>query len=508
MPRIKISPVLGIAFTILVTILGMLSVYVAGNARGYDPNFAVLVRNTLLMSVFFAVYFLLKRSYKGDFSFLVVVALLTGVGFVVQYRISSAINVDFQESMVRQYSAAFAKTSSAADSLQGVQSDSSLTAAQQERSLDAIQKEAEQFLKLDQLKFGRVLGDFFSSFPGWSRLILSHIIALLLVVYLVKKCATQRFMNSLSRPFFWVTLTIFLLMVFVAFSEVKTRGRFVYQMTPWEAFKVTIIIFLAGFFAKYKDDFTRKRAKIKGKVIQRLLIPWGPFLLIWLIPQLLFILLKDFGQVILYGGLVIIMIFVLTRKYIYLFGGIVITIVTSKLILMLEGLVPAHAFQRFLIWSDIWRLPHDSGWWDGVYQIMNSFFALNAGGLTGTGLGLGYPTNIPLIVSDFVYSAISEELGLMGAGVILLAYLLLFFLGMRIVIETDNDFEKLLAAGFSTMLAIQVFVNIGGVIKLIPLTGITLPFISRGGFSFLISMIMVGFLMGLSHRNGKRMSAS
>ncbi|MFQ5676718.1 MAG: FtsW/RodA/SpoVE family cell cycle protein, partial [bacterium] len=183
-------------------------------------------------------------------------------------------------------------------------------------------------------------------------------------------------------------------------------------------------------------------------------------------------------------------------------------VVTSKLILMLEGLVPAHAFQRFLIWSDIWRPPHDASWWDSVYQIMNSFFALNAGGLTGTGLGLGYPTNIPLVVSDFVYSAISEELGLLGGAVILLSYLLLFFLGMRIVIETDNDFEKLLAAGFSTMLAIQVFVNIGGVIKLIPLTGITLPFISRGGFSFLISMIIVGFLMGLSHRNGQRKFAS
>ncbi len=78
------------------------------------------------------------------------------------------------------------------------------------------------------------------------------------------------------------------------------------------------------------------------------------------------------------------------------------------------------------------------------------------------------------------------------------------FLGIRIVLESHSDFEKLLATGFTTMLAVQVFVNIGGVIKLIPLTGITLPFISRGGFSFLISMLIVGFLMGLSNRNGKR----
>lgn len=312
-------------------------------------------------------------------------------------------------------------------------------------------------------------------------------------------------MDSLARPFFWVTLTIFLLFVFVALSEVKTRGRFVYQMTPWEAFKVTIIIFLAGFFAKYKDEFRRKSPKIKGKKLQRVLVPWGPFLLIWLVPQFLFVLLKDFGQVILYGGLVVIMIFVITRKYIYLFAGIAITIVTSKLILLLEGVVPPHVIQRFLIWSNIWALPHDEAWWDNVYQIMNSFFALNAGGWTGSGLGLGYPTNIPLVVSDFVYSAIAEELGFMGTAAIIVLYLLLFFAGMRIVIESENDFEKLLGVGFTTMLAIQVFVNIGGVIKLIPLTGITLPFISRGGFSFLISFIIIGFLMGLSHRNGKRM---
>lgn len=484
----------------------MISVYIAGNARGYDPSFAVLIRNTLLMSMFFVIYFILKKNYKGDYSILVIVALLTGIGFVVQYRISSAINVDFQKILVRQYSAAFTQADSTEISQElAAQDTATVDKIARERSLEAIQKEAEQFLKLDQLKFSRVMSDFFNSFPGWSRLILAYLFALFFIYYLVKKCSTKKFMDSLSRPFFWVTLTILLLFVFVALSEVKTRGRFVYQMTPWEAFKVTIIIFLAGFFAKYKDDFTRKRPKIKGKAIQRLLIPWGPFLLIWLIPQFLFILLKDFGQVILYGGLVIIMIFVLTRRYIYLFGGIAITIITSKLILLLEGVVPAHAFQRFLIWSDIWALPHDKSWWDSVYQIMNSFFALNAGGWSGSGLGLGYPTNIPLVVSDFVYSAISEELGLLGAAIIVLSYLLLFFLGMRIVVESDNDFEKLLAAGFTTMLAIQVFVNIGGVIKLIPLTGITLPFISRGGFSFLISMIIIGFLMGLSHRNGQRM---
>lgn len=505
---LKINPFLGIVAAIIVSIIGMVSVYIAGNARGYDPSLSVLLRNVLLMCMFLIIYYMLKSQYKGDFSILVIVAFLTGLGFVVQYRISSAINVDFQQTLIKQYSAAAIKKMSKADSLstKSAQSDTVKNEAARERSLDAIQKEAKELLKFDKLKLNQVIRDFFENIPGWSRLIISYLIALFSIIYFVKKCSSDRFMDSLSKPFFWVTVTIILLFIFVALSEVKTRGRFVYQMTPWEAFKITIIIFLAGFFARYKDDFTRQKPKIKGRWFKSKLIPWGPFILIWLIPQFLFVLLKDFGQVIIYGGLVVVMIFVITKRYSYLFGGIGVTILASKLILLSESFLPAHVLQRFKIWSDIWVLPHNEAWWDNVYQNMNSFFALNAGGMTGSGLGLGYPTNIPLVVSDFVYSAICEELGFVGAIVLVLLYFILFLVGMRIAVEADNDFEKLLAMGFTAMLAIQVFVNIGGVIKLIPLTGITLPFISRGGFSFLISFVIIGFLMGLSHRNGKRIS--
>jgi cell division protein FtsW len=503
--RMATNPLPGMLFAILISVLGMLSVYVAGNARGYDPSITVLARNVLLMCVFLAVYFILRRSYKGDFSILVVVAILTGIGFIIQYRISSAINVGFQQTLVRQYSAPamsarWAETISADTEKTEIMVHRTIP----ERSIEAIQKEAKELLKLEHLRLNQFLQDFFDSVPAWSRLVVSYLVALFSIVYVIKKTAKDKFIESLAQPFFWVALTVFLLVIFVALSEVKTRGRFVYQMTPWEAFKITIIIFLAGFFARYQDEFTRKAPKIKGKRLQRLLVPWGPFLLIWMIPQLLFVLLKDFGQVILYGGLLVVMVFALTRRYAYLFAGIALTVVTSRLILLLEGVVPAHVLQRFLIWSDIWALPHDSTWWDNVYQIMNSFFALHAGGWTGAGLGLGYPTNIPLVVSDFVYSALAEELGLVGGIIIVGLYLLLFLLGIRVVVQTENSFERLLALGFTTMLGLQVFVNIGGVIKLIPLTGITLPFISRGGFSLLISMTIIGFLMGISHRNGMR----
>jgi cell division protein FtsW (lipid II flippase) len=505
--RKNYNPLFGLTGAVLISLIGMLSVFVAGNAKGYEPSLAVLVRNVLLMAAFPALYLLLKRRYQGDFSILVVVALLTGVGFIVQYRISSAINVDFQATLVRQFSAAKEQQIEAAQTSDvPAQAATAITTTSQKRTLESIQQEGKELLKLDEFKWSAFAQDFFDAIPGWTRLIGSYLVALFSILFIVRKCSDDRFMDSLSRPFFWVALTVVLLVVFVGLSEVKTRGRFVYQMTPWEAFKITIIIFLAGFFAKYKSEFSQKTPKIKGKRLQRFLLLWGPFILIWLVPQVLFVLLKDFGQVILYSGLVVIMIFVTTKKYSYLIGGIAATIVASKSILLLESVVPGHVLQRFVIWSDIWALPHDNAWWDNVYQIMNSFFALNAGGWTGSGLGLGYPTNIPLVVSDFVYSAIAEELGFIGTAIIILLYLGLFFLGLRIAIEANSDFERLLAIGFTAILAIQVFVNIGGVIKLIPLTGITLPFISRGGFSLLISFVIVGFLMGLSHRNGVRAS--
>ena len=150
--KIKNNPFFGILAAIFVSIVGMLSVYIVGNARGYDPSLTVLVRNALLMGVFLIIYYLLKPKYQGDFSLLVVVAFLTGLGFIVQYRISAAINVDFQETLIKQYSAAAIKKMEKTDSLTTKTTepdtvDSELT---RERSIDAIQ---EDFDKEVGLKF-------------------------------------------------------------------------------------------------------------------------------------------------------------------------------------------------------------------------------------------------------------------------------------------------------------------------------------------------------------------
>jgi hypothetical protein len=142
------SPVAGILLAILISVLGMLSVYIAGNARGYDPNMAVLVRNTLLMSTFLIIYGFLRNHYRGDYRILVVVALLTGIGFVIQYRISSAINVDFQQRLVKQYSAA-AEQKAFGDTLTSIvpEKDMMMDQITAERELESIEKKARELLQ-------------------------------------------------------------------------------------------------------------------------------------------------------------------------------------------------------------------------------------------------------------------------------------------------------------------------------------------------------------------------
>ncbi len=133
---------------------------------------------------------------------------------------------------------------------------------------------------------------------------------------------------------------------------------------------------------------------------------------------------------------------------------------------------------RVAIWTNPWADPAHTG-----YQIIQGTYALAAGGTTGTGLGLGDPTRIPAVHNDFIFAAIGEELGLVGTTAILVAFLLLIGAGLRIATRAERPFEKALAAGLTTIVGVQAFVIIGGVIRVVPLTGVTLPFVSYGGSS-------------------------
>jgi cell division protein FtsW (lipid II flippase) len=145
------------------------------------------------------------------------------------------------------------------------------------------------------------------------------------------------------------------------------------------------------------------------------------------------------------------------------------------------------------IWLDPWSQRDSNG-----FQVVQSVFALAWGKVTGSGLGLGDPTRIPAVKNDFIFAAFGEELGLLGGTAIIVAYLLMVGSGLRIAIQAERTFEKLLATGLTTIIGVQAFVIIGGVTRVVPLTGVTLPFVSYGGSSLLANYILLALLMRIA----------
>jgi cell division protein FtsW (lipid II flippase) len=155
-----------------------------------------------------------------------------------------------------------------------------------------------------------------------------------------------------------------------------------------------------------------------------------------------------------------------------------------------------HVQERVSTWRNPWPVAQNEG-----FQLVQSMFAFGSGGFTGAGLGLGNPTTIPNVATDFVFSAVGEELGLIGGVAIICAVLLLCGTGYRIAVQANRPFSKLFAAGLTTIIGIQTFVIIGGVTRVIPLTGVTLPFVSYGGSSLVANFVIVALLLRISADN-------
>jgi peptidoglycan glycosyltransferase len=153
----------------------------------------------------------------------------------------------------------------------------------------------------------------------------------------------------------------------------------------------------------------------------------------------------------------------------------------------------AHVHERITVWLNPWPFANGNG-----FQTIQAMFALAAGGIFGTGLALGSPQRIPEVATDFIFAAVGEELGLLGTCAIIIAFLLIVGTGFRIALRAESPFEKLLATGLTTIIGVQAFIIIGGVTRLVPLTGITLPFVSYGGSSLLANYVLLALLLRMS----------
>ncbi len=260
-------------------------------------------------------------------------------------------------------------------------------------------------------------------------------------------------------------------------------GGFSFQ--PGELAKIFIVLFLAAYLAQNREMlsvFTWRIGPVNLPSLQTLL----PLIVMWALAFLIVVLEKDLGSALVLFLMFIVMLYVATGKKFYVVAGLVLAAVAAVVLFFMFG----HVQQRVDIWLDPFADAQGSG-----YQIVQSLYSLADGGLFGIGIGRGMADMIPYAESDFIFSAIGEEAGLLGAAGVLLLYLVFAIRGIYTAARAKSDFSSFVAVGVTSIVILQAFIIVGGITRLIPLTGITLPFISQGGSSLLAGFIIVGLLL-------------
>jgi cell division protein FtsW (lipid II flippase) len=369
-------------------------------------------------------------------------------------------------------------------------------------------------------------------------------------------CMRDSFLNWVQRHSFIIVLLT--LVPLVAAVVTSSAGKALGNMTPWEPSKIPFLLGFAGILTAYYRDLAKT---YWGMPRAQAIIP---LIVMALIPFIPFFALKDFGQMLVFSGAYATLYLVAVRRWPQLLvfvGSVVLVIgvlvagslppnVQEKVPLLptlsrpVQAALPARIKQRFHLWLDgfnppspneeWWKKDYDDAlardgrmrelaesseamretvnvdvWFDRIaFQPAQATFGIASGGLTGRGLGLGFAEVIPVADSDYIYAAIGEELGLAGGALVMLALIVFVNAGIRTAIDARDMFTKLCSAGVTAFIGFQALVNIGGITRALPMTGITLPFVSHGGFSLITSFAMLGMLMAFSNRNARDAAAA
>ncbi len=283
-----------------------------------------------------------------------------------------------------------------------------------------------------------------------------------------------------------------------AYLGVRIPGLFVFQ--PPEFAKIGLVIFLAS----YLRD-TRQLLVVGARRILGVTIPpfkhFGPVLVIWGLAMAILVLLSDVGTSVMFYGALLAMLYVATNRVSF----VVVGLVAAGIGFWYLGTHIPHIHARVETWLNplsprLYNAPL------GSYQVANALFAQAAGGLFGQGFGqavIQFPgggTLLPFASTDMIYAVVTDELGLFGATAVILTYLIFVWRGLKVAMLARDSFSKLLAAGLTAMFALQVFVIVGGVTRVIPLTGVTLPFVAYGGSSILANFVLLALLLLVSDR--------
>ncbi len=262
-----------------------------------------------------------------------------------------------------------------------------------------------------------------------------------------------------------------------------------FTFQPGELAKILLTVFFAGFLVTRRHTLALVQSKFLGVGFPRIKDA-GPLVVMWLFALMVLVLERDLGTSLLIFGIFIVLLYVATGRRSW--------VIIGSLLLMVGAVAAYKMFGHVRIRFDVWLHPFADAQGTG-FQIVQSLYGFANGGLFGTGWGQGYPQLVPFAKTDFITSALGEELGLVGLTAILLMYAIIVERGARASVATRDPFGNLLAIGLTAALGLQTFIVVGGVTKLIPLTGLTTPFLSYGGSSLVANYILIALLIRISN---------
>ena len=294
-----------------------------------------------------------------------------------------------------------------------------------------------------------------------------------------------KFLNKLKNFYYIAGILLFVVTLIMGTTINGARNWIsvgVITIQPSEIIKIFFILFLSCYYSS-------KERLVKNKIKERYVV------MICVYTYLAFLLIqREWGIMLLFFFTYIIMEYVFKGANLLLIGNVSL----AALVCYVGYLFMNHIQVRVSVWLNPWKDITGGG-----YQIAQSLFAIASGGFFGSGLGNGNPEYIPEVHSDFIFSAICEEMGMFGGVAIILLFFIFTYRGIKIALKLPDGFDKCVATGITVMFGLQTFIIVGGVIKMIPLTGITLPFISYGGSSLLASFISLGILQAISAKESK-----
>jgi len=343
--------------------------------------------------------------------------------------------------------------------------------------------------------------DIAKKFTGWqgagARQIVWTGLAIVLAIAVIVIIRNHRVLQRYRYVAMFVGIVLLLLPMLPGIGQTVNGARLWihlggFQFQPGELAKIALAVFFAGYLVSARDSLSMVGRKILGIRFPRAR-DLGPILVIWAAAMSVLIFQHDLGTALLYFGLFLVMIYVATGRISWVILGL--GLFGGGAVVASQSLSYVHA--RFAAWLDAFN-PQIYGAPGGSYQLVQGLFGLAHGGLVGTGLGQGRPTIVPLAESDYIIASLGEELGLVGLFAILALYLLFVSRGFRIGFAGQDDFGRLLGVGLAFTIALQTFIVIGGVTRVIPLTGLTTPFLAAGGSSLVANWIIAALLLRLS----------